>query len=250
MVLGQAPGEQSDIEIASSIRKLFSDRCFTCHGPDSQTRATELRLDRDDGVQFETSSGKKFAVAGNLSESEIWDRIHSSDPDVVMPPPSSKIELSPAQKDLVRTWIERGAAYKAKHWSFEPLPDDVPVPSVSNGNNQNSIDAFVSDTLKAHQLSLLPEADRETLARRASLALTGSLPSIDSLQSFVHDASPGAYERYVDQLLASPPFGERAATHWLDLARYADTHGYQSDRYRDVWVYRDWVISAINQDLP
>ena len=250
MALGQAPGELSDNEVASSIRKLFSDRCFTCHGPDSQTRATELRLDRDDGVHFETSSGKKFAVAGNLSESEVWERVHSTDPDLVMPPPSSKIELSSAQKDLVRTWIERGAVYKAKHWSFEPLPGNVPVPSVSNGNNQNSIDAFVSDTLKAHQLSLLPEADRETLARRASLALTGSLPSIDSLQSFVHDASPGAYERYVDQLLASPQFGERAATHWLDLARYADTHGYQSDRYRDVWVYRDWVVSAINQDLP
>lgn len=255
IAIGQSSGDLSDNEVVNSIRKLFSDRCFTCHGPDSETRATELRLDQDDGVQFETASGKKFAVASDLSESEIWNRIHSTDPDVVMPPPSSKIELSQQQKDLVRTWIQRGAVYKAKHWSFEPLPSSVKLPPLESvslltiANDKNAIDAFVSEKLKAQQLNLLPEADRGTLARRASLALTGCLPSIDLLQSFVLNPSPAAYERFVDELIASPQFGERVATNWLDLARYADTHGYQTDRYRDVWAYRDWVISAINQDL-
>lgn len=261
---GQSPTEMSDSEVENSIRKLFSDRCFICHGPDGETRSTEMRLDRDEGVLFQTASGKKFASPRNLAESEIWDRIHSADPDVVMPPPESKIELNQQQKELVKTWIERGAKYRAKHWSLEPLPNEVPLPSNLNtvseksveakpdnvSHTTNAIDAFVLDRLKNHSPGLLPEADKATLARRASLVLTGGLPSLDSLRAFLTDSSPNAYERYVDELLAAPQFGERVAANWLDLARYADTHGYQTDRYRDVWVYRDWVIEAINQDLP
>ena len=248
--------ERSDGEIVNSIRRLFSDRCFTCHGPDDKARATDLRLDRDDAVSFVTDSGKKFAVAGKLSESEIWDRLQTSDPEKVMPPPSSKIDLNETQKELVKEWIVRGANYRAKHWSFEPLPAEVKIPTASLVASslpplfQNPIDVFVQSKLSQEKLSLQPVADRSTLARRASLALTGRLPDSDKVQQLVQSQEASVYDDYVDSLLASPQFGERAATSWLDLARYADTHGYQTDRYRDVWPYRDWVVSAINRDLP
>ena len=249
-----AASEPTDAELANSIRRLFSDRCFTCHGPDDNARSTEMRLDHDGVVDFKTGSGKRFAVPGNLKESEIWDRIHSTDPDLVMPPPSSKIDLNEQQKALVKTWIERGASYKAKHWSFEPLPSNVPLPTNATNeqgsSSRNSIDLFVESKLQSASLAMRPVADRAILARRASLALTGRLPDSDVVQLFVESQEADAYDKLVDSLLASPQFGERAATQWLDLSRYADTHGYQTDRYRDVWPYRDWVVAAINQDLP
>jgi mono/diheme cytochrome c family protein len=145
----------SDAELTNSIRRLFSDRCFICHGPDNETRATDLRLDRDDAVAFLTGSGKKFATPSDLKESEIWDRIHSTDPDTVMPPPSSKLELSEQQKELIRVWIERGATYKAKHWSFESLPAKIELPSIANSiagsssipQAHNAIDDFIVSKL-------------------------------------------------------------------------------------------------------
>ena len=246
--------EPTDTELTNSIRRLFSDRCFTCHGPDDNARSTEMRLDRDDAVDFKTSSGKKLAVPGNLSQSEIWDRINSTDPDLVMPPPSSKIDLNEQQKTLVKNWIEHGAAYKAKHWSFEPLPSNVTIPPHLENEqasiSRNPIDRFIESKLQSVSLTMSPLAEREILARRASLALTGRLPDSDSVQLFVQSSEADAYTKYIDTLLASPQFGERSATQWLDLSRYADTHGYQTDRYRDVWPYRDWVVSAINADLP
>ncbi len=246
--------EPTDAEITNSIRRLFSDRCYTCHGPDDKARSTEMRLDRDGVTSFKTGSGKQVAVPGNLEESEIWDRINSLDPETAMPPPSSKIDLSNQHKALIKTWIERGAKYKAKHWSFEPLPAKVEIPIASIRSQEfvdlNPIDVFVADKLQLSSLRLQPTADRAILARRASLALTGRLPEAEKVQQFVLSQDAGAYESYVDGLLASPQFGERVATHWLDVARYADTHGYQTDRYRDVWPYRDWVVSAVNQDLP
>jgi len=246
--------EATDAEISNSIRRLFSDRCYTCHGPDDNARTSEMRLDRDDVVSFQTESGKRFAVPNKLDESEVWQRINSTDPDVVMPPPSSKIDLNDSQKELIKNWIQRGAKYKAKHWSFEALPSSVQVPkNIVLGQEQlsrNPIDAFVGNKLSTLSLSMQSIADRAILARRASLALTGRLPESDQVQLLVQSTEPGVYEAYVDSLLASPQFGERVATNWLDLSRYADTHGYQTDRYRDVWPYRDWVISAINQDLP
>jgi len=246
--------EPTDVEIESSIRRLFSDRCFTCHGPDEDARSTEMRLDRDDAVSFQTGSGKQFAVAGRLDESEVWLRINSTDPDVMMPPPDSKIDLNDVQKSLIKTWIEKGAKYKAKHWSFEPLPAHVDIPTPASTNLPeslgNPIDSFVEKRLQPFAITMQPQANRAVLARRASLALTGRLPELDKVQQFVQSTDANAYQSYVDSLLASPQFGERVATNWLDLSRYADTHGYQSDRYRDVWHYRDWVGSAINQDLP
>ncbi len=252
-----AIAQPTDAELTNSIRRLFSDRCFTCHGPDDQARSTEMRLDRDGVVSFQTGSGKAFAVPGNLNESEVWNRINATDPDLVMPPPTSKIDLNDQQKALVKTWIERGAPYKAKHWSFEPLPAKIDIPALNLParpealqQHQNPIDSFIEARLSQDRLAMQPLADKTILARRASLVLTGRLPDATRVQQFVQSQDPMAYDAYVDSLLASPQFGERVATNWLDLARYADTHGYQTDRYRDVWPYRDWVISAINQDLP
>ncbi len=245
--------ELTDAELANSIRRLFSDRCYTCHGPDDNARSTEMRLDRDDAVSFQTASKKRFAVPGNLLESEVWARINSTDPDQVMPPPTSKIDLNDQQKGLVKIWIERGAKYKAKHWSFEPLPVSIPIPDSDFRTSplaRNPIDQFLNARLALDRLRMRPTAEKAILARRASLALTGRLPDSTLVHHFVQDEASESYDTYVDSLLASPQFGERVATNWLDLARYADTHGYQTDRYRDVWLYRDWVVSAINQDLP
>jgi len=246
--------ELTDAEITNSIRRLFSDRCYTCHGPDDKARSTKMRIDRDEVVSFQTESGKRFAVPGNLKESEIWNRINSSDPDTVMPPPASKSDLNDQQKALVRTWIERGAKYKAKHWAFEALPDKIAVPSVSIGTRnqpgQNPIDAFIESKLPPGTLTNQPVADLAILARRASLALTERLPESADVQLLVQSKDPSAYETYVDSLLAAPQFGERDALGWLNLAGYSEPPGNQSDHYFDWWVYRDWVVSAINQDMP
>ncbi len=246
--------ELTDAQISNAIRRLFSDRCFTCHGPDVKVRSTDMRIDRDGVTSFQTGTGKKFAVPGNLKESEIWDRINSADPDTVMPPPSSKLDLNDQQKNLVKTWIERGAKFKAKHWSFRALPDKVEIPSISIGTRneprRNPIDSFVESNLELGSVTTQPASDLAVLARRASLALTGRLPEPADVQLLVLSKDPSAYEAYVDSLLAAPQFGERVAIEWLDLAGYPDTSGIQSDIYCDVWLYRNWVISAINQDFP
>ena len=246
--------EPTDAEITNSIRRLFSDRCYPCHGPDDKARSTRMRVDRDEVVFFETESGKKFAVPGNLKESEIWNRINSNDPDRVMPPLKSKSDLNDQQKALVKTWIERGVKYKAKHWAFEALRDKIEFPSVSIGTSyqpgQNPIDAFLEGKLPSDHLTKQPAADLAILARRASLALTDRLPESADVQLLNQSKDPRAYEAYVDRLLAAPQFGERAALSWLNMAGYSEPSGNQSDCYFDRWLYRDWVVSAINQDMP
>ncbi len=251
--------ELTDAEVSQAIRRLFSDRCYTCHGPDDKTRPTRMRIDRDEVVFFQTESGKRFAVPGNLKESEIWNRINSSDPDTVMPPPKSKSDLNDQQKALVKHWIERGAKYTAKLWAFEALPDKIEVPSLSFGTpnqpGQNPIDAFIESKLQSGKLTKQPAADLAIadlaiLARRASLALTGRLPESADVQLLIQSKDPNAYETYVDSLLAAPQFGERAAISWLDRAGYSEPSGNPTDNYFDTWFYRDWVVSAINQDMP
>ena len=246
--------ELTDAEVGNAIRRLFYDRCYTCHGPDNKAHSTKLRLDRDEAVSFQTESGKKFAMPGNLKESEIWNRINSNDPDTVMPPPRSKSDLNDQQKALVRIWIERGAKYKAKHWAFEALPDKIEVPSVSIGTRyqlgKNPIDSFIEGKLPSGDLTMQPSADLAILARRASLALTGRLPDSSDVQFLIQSKDPSAYEAYVDGLLAAPQFGERDAVSWLKMAGYSEPSGNQSDNYFDWWLYRDWVVSAINQDMP
>ncbi|GIX00030.1 MAG: hypothetical protein KatS3mg111_3362 [Pirellulaceae bacterium] len=231
------------IDFSRDILPLLSDRCFLCHGPDEGTREAGMRLDvAEEAYEY-------AIVPGRPEESPLIERIFSEDPDLVMPPPSSNLSLTPAQRELLRNWVAQGAPYQ-QHWAFV-APQRHPLPvTVGIGPLNNAIDAFVGARLLQEGLPFSPPADRATLLRRLSLDLTGLPPTAEQVAAFLTDTSPGALERVVDRLLASPRFGERLAVDWLDAARYADTYGYQNDRYRAVWPWRDWVIEALNNDLP
>ena len=243
---GMAPafalGGEPKLDFNRDIRPILSENCFQCHGFDEKARQADLRLDIQD-------SASTVIAPGDSEASELWRRVSSSDEEEMMPPPDSHRVLKPEQKDLLKRWIEQGAAY-AKHWSFTP-PVKAPLPDVSNKEwPRNEIDRFVLARLDAEGLTPSAEADRRTLARRLALDITGLPPSADEDDAFVADPSGDAYERLVDALLASPHFGERMALAWLDAARYADTNGYSIDGGRHMWLWRDWVIDAFNHDLP
>jgi hypothetical protein len=241
--------EPARVDFARQIRPILAEHCFECHGPDPKGRKGDLRLDARDEVLGDRG-GNRLVVPGNPDESELIARVTSTDPDEIMPPPKSRRALSPAQVDLLKRWVAEGASW-ADHWSFTP-PERPALPEVSNpGWCREPIDRFVLAALDRAGLSPSPEADRPTLLRRLCLDLTGLPPSPEQIGAFLADNRPGAYERQVDLLLASPHFGERWGRHWLDLVRYADSDGYEDDRYRpDAWRYRDWVVDAYNRDLP
>ncbi|MBI2950428.1 MAG: DUF1549 domain-containing protein, partial [Verrucomicrobia bacterium] len=231
------------------VRPILSSHCFKCHGPDEKARKARLRLDVREGPLQPAKSGAPAIVPGKPTDSELIKRISSSDEDEVMPPPSTKNPLSASQKEMLRRWIAAGAEYKP-HWAFAP-PKQVSLPKVNHtGWPRNAIDFFVLARLESEGLRPSPQADRYTLARRLYLDFLGLPPTPDEADEFVRDNSPGAYEKLVDRLLSSPRYGERWARRWLDLARYADTNGYEKDRRRSIWPYRDWVINAINADMP
>ncbi|MEY2428623.1 MAG: hypothetical protein QOJ40_1508, partial [Verrucomicrobiota bacterium] len=248
-VLGCGASQSEQIGFNEQIRPILSENCFKCHGPDDAARKSKLRLDRSDTARQPARSGKRAIVPGKPNESELISRITAADPDEVMPPPATRKALTSAQKELLRTWIASGAKYQ-QHWAFVP-PRQQPVPKVKQKNwPKNAIDNFVLARLEKEGLRPSPPADRYTLARRVSLDLIGLPPSPQEADAFVNDSAPDAYEKLVDRLLASPHYGERWARRWLDLARYADTNGYEKDRPRSMWPYRDWVINALNADMP
>jgi len=228
------------------IRPLLSDRCFRCHGPDASKRKKKLRLDTRDGAVKDIGDGWWVIKPGDPSSSELIRRINSDFEDDVMPPPESHLTLSADEKALLRQWVAEGAEYKP-HWSLIPV-HSVAVPNSAAG--RHPIDAFVHARLDRDGLRPAPEASREVLIRRLAFGLNGLPPSLAEIDAFVADRSPGAYARLVDRYLASPAYGERMAMDWLDLARYADTYGYQNDFDRDMSAYRDWLIRAFNQNLP
>ena len=235
------------VEFNRDVRPILSDNCFACHGFDPKTRKAKLRLDTPEGATA-GRDGTRPVAPGEPAQSEVWARIVSDDPDAVMPPPDSHKKLTPAQKATIRAWIEQGARYQ-QHWSFEPVRK-VDPPTSPTAAGRNPIDAFLKDRLAKLGLTPGPEADRPTLIRRAAFALTGLPPTPAEVDAFVADAAPGAYERVVDRYLASPRFGEEMARHWLDVARYADTHGLHLDNERQTWAYRDWVVKAFNANQP
>lgn len=233
------------------IKPILSDRCFFCHGPDDQTRHADLRLDTREGLfaALQYSEASHVVLPGKPEESELFLRVSSQWDGHRMPPAESKLTLTDEEIELLRRWIEQGADWK-EHWSLLS-PMKGPLPEVQGDDwVQNEIDHFVLDRLQREDLLPAAEADRERLIRRVTLDLTGLPPTLDEIDRFLSDDSPDAYERLVDRLLASERFGERMAVDWLDAARYADTFGYQADVYRDVWPYRDWVIRALNDNLP
>ncbi|CCH56762.1 protein of unknown function DUF1549 [Fibrisoma limi BUZ 3] len=232
------------------IKPILSDRCFACHGPDKNKQQAGLRLDTPEGAyEALAESGKRAVVPHDLGESEVVHRITSTDPDYVMPTPESNLSLNAEEKALILRWIEQGAEYK-EHWSL--IAPTRPNPPKVNDEKwvKNDIDRFVLAKQEAKKLSHAPEADKATLLRRVSLDLTGLPPTSAEVDAFMADKSPDAYEKVVNRLLASPHYGERQAMEWLDVARYADTHGYQDDGLRTMWPYRDWVIKAYNRNLP
>jgi hypothetical protein len=239
-------------DFSRDVRPILSQHCFKCHGPDDAAREAKLRLDVRESAIVRTDSGKPPIVPGKPDSSELIRRIFSHDADEMMPPPAANKPLSDSERRILRDWVSAGAEYKS-HWAFIP-PKQVPPPKVSSGSafSRNPIDDFVQAQLESSGLDLKPSppADRYTLARRVCLDLVGLPPTPDEADAFVNDPAPDAYERLVDRLLASPHYGERWARRWLDLARYADTNGYEKDRTRSIWPYRDWVITAINADMP
>ena len=242
-------GSSDGVDFSSQIRPILSAKCFPCHGPDEAARKAKLRLDvRDDAVAIH-KHGKPIDDS-NIDTSQILQRIASSDPDEVMPPPEAKNPVKPEEATLLRRWIERGAVY-SPHWAWTP-PQRPARPKVSQWDwPRNGIDHFVLESLERRGIKPSPEADRATLVRRLSLDLTGLPPSAETVESFLDDGSPEAYGHLVDRLLASPHFGEQWARLWLDLGRYADSAGYGSDPLRpNIWPWRDWLISALNRNLP
>jgi hypothetical protein len=238
------PALGAPLSFNRNIRPILSDKCFACHGFDAKKREADLRLDVAESAFKANKKGHHAIVAGKPEESLLWQRITSTDPDEVMPPPDSHKSLDSAEKALLREWIQQGAPYE-KHWAFEP-----PVkPSVPEGPG-SEIDRLVMAPLQAAGTKRSPEADHATLIRRVSMALTGLPPRVEEVDAFLSDGSPDAYRRMVDRYLASPHYGEEMARHWLDVARYGDTHGMHLDNERQTWAYRDWVVNAFNRNLP
>lgn len=238
----------AEVRFNRDIRPILSENCFQCHGPDSGTRAANLRLDIEAGARADRG-GHPAIVPGNLQKSALVGRITAKDPARVMPPPSSGKKLKPKQIELLRRWIAQGAKWEG-HWAYLPVthPD---LPATKNpAAAPNPIDRFLRARLEREGLAPSPPADRATLIRRLSLDLTGLPPRPEAVRAFIADRRPGAYERLVERLLASPHYGERMAQYWLDLVRYADTVGYHGDQDISIWPYRDYVISAFNRNKP
>ncbi|MGK7395778.1 MAG: PSD1 and planctomycete cytochrome C domain-containing protein [Candidatus Cyclobacteriaceae bacterium M3_2C_046] len=233
------------------IRPILSDNCFACHGPDAKKREAGLRLDiAEDAFRALGENGDRFAfVPGEPQASEVFHRISSPEPDFLMPPPESNLKLSAHEIKLIKKWIEQGAAYR-KHWAFTP-PEKSELPETKYDDwAQNEIDFFIFKKLEQIGLKPNQEADKERLLKRLSFDITGLPPSVEMQERFLADGSTMAYEKMVDELLQSSHYGEKMAIHWLDVARYADSHGYQDDGLRTMWPWRDWVIHAFNQNYP
>ncbi len=251
VLLAALPGgggqDPRTVEFNRDVRPILADRCFQCHGPDAKKRQADLRLDTEEGARADRD-GTRAVVPGDPARSELLRRVTSDDPEERMPPAKTGRKLSEKETGLLRRWIEEGARWQ-KHWAFLP-PRAPPVPEVRRKEwVRNPVDAFVLERLEREGLPPSPEAEKTTLLRRASLDLTGLPPTPEEADAFLADGSPGAFEKVVDRLLASPRYGERMARPWLDAARYADTNGYQTDGERVMWRWRDWVIEAFNANL-
>jgi hypothetical protein len=233
------------IRFDRDVRPILADHCYACHGPGTQEAG--LRLDSAEEATRALDSGERAIVPGDATASALMIRIRSADADEVMPPPHTNKPLSAEQQQVLERWIAAGAPYE-RHWSFTPIMRPE-VPVAADGGI-NPIDRFLEARLAAEGLPAAPEADRRTLARRLAFALTGLPPTPAEVEAFADDPAPDAYERLVERLLASPHHGEEMARHWLDAARYADTHGLHLDNERQMWAYRDWVVKAFNDAMP
>ena len=237
-----ARAKAEEVDFQRDIRPILSETCFHCHGPDAETRQADLRLDV-------AESALDYVIPGDVESSELIERITSDDPDFRMPPPGARKQLTGKQRDALAQWVRSGAMFDI-HWAFK-RPIAVAPPATSDAMPvKNPIDAFVIDRLAREGLTLSPRASRQTLIRRITLDLTGLPPTPSEVDAFLADQSPHAVDALIDRLMRSPRYGEHMAIPWLEGARYADTDGYQNDRYRYQHVWRDWVIAAFNANMP
>lgn len=240
LLISECSGQE--ISFRKQVQPLLANRCLACHGPDENAREADLRLDTEDGA-------KEYAIEpGSANDSELIARIESDDPDLIMPPAGHGKPLTPGERMLLREWIDQGAPWQG-HWAFEPIVRPQ-VPADKSGWTNGPIDQFVLQRIKAADLVPSAKADDRTLIRRVYLDLIGLPPTPKQVERFVNDASDDRFQKVVDQLLKSRHYGEQMAVTWLDIARYADTNGYQNDFVRSMWVWRDWVIDAYNKNMP
>lgn len=252
---GSSTGSENNGESISynfQVRPILSDKCYACHGPDANKREAGLRLDIQEEAYkaLEDDPEAHAIVPGKPDFSELYIRVSSSDTTIRMPPASSNVpQLTKEEIAILKKWIQEGAKYEP-HWAFVP-PQKSPTPKVKNKTwPKNDIDFFVLSKMEAHGLSPSEESDKERLLRRISLDITGLPPTPEMIEQFLHNKDADAYEKMIDTLLQQPAYGERMAIPWLDVARYADSHGYQDDNYRSQWPWRDWVIHAFNENMP
>lgn len=233
------------------VRPILSDKCFACHGPDVNKREASLRLDIADSAYkaLKDDPSAFVIVPGDPNHSAVYQRITAEDSSMLMPPVESNLRLTHHEIEIIKKWIKQGAKYEP-HWAFTP-PTQPALPEVDDEDwPNNEIDYFILEKIEAKGLSPNEEADKERLLKRVSLDLTGLPPTLEMMDAFLADDSENAYEKIVDQLMSSPAYGEKMALHWLDVARYADSYGYQDDNIRGQWPWRDWVIHAFNKNLP
>ncbi len=232
------------------IRPILSDNCFACHGPDANKREAGLRLDiaQEAYKALAEHPSAHALVPGKPQLSEAFLRISTKDTALIMPPASSNLKLTSHQIKLIEKWIKQGAVYES-HWAFSK-PEKAQLPKVEHKAwVKNEIDYFILEKQEQQGIAPNEQADKERLLKRVSFDLTGLPPSLEMMDRFLADTSAHAYEKVVEELLSMPAYGEKMALHWLDVARYADSHGFQDDSYRTQWPWRDWVIHAFNQNL-
>ena len=246
LALGQTP---DIIDFNYHVKPILSDKCFACHGPDTDNQKSDLRLDiAESALSAHGESNTVAIVPGRPASSDLIKRILSDNPSDQMPPPESNLSLTTKEIAILAKWIEQGAEYKP-HWSFiKPNKPELPFVEDNNWVN-NELDYFILDRLKKEKLNPSERASKETLIRRLSFDLIGLPPSLEQIESFKKDTSEGAYEKLVDRLLQSPAYGERMAADWMDVARYAESDGYLDDKHRDFSAYRDWVIKSFNENM-
>lgn len=238
----------AEIDFNIHIKPIISDRCFACHGPDEQTRKADLRFDSEEGFFAKGESGKYAFVSGNVNKSEAIKRILSDDPEYIMPSPKSNHVLDADEKAAIIKWVEQGAEWK-EHWAYiSPEKKEAPE-AIEGWKSKNEIDLFIHKKLAQKELEPSEESDKNQLLRRVTMELTGLPPTISEMETFLNDKSEKAYERVVDRLLDSDAYAERMTLEWLDLARYADSHGFHADGERMMWPWRDWVIKAFKNNM-
>ncbi|MBL7769803.1 MAG: PSD1 domain-containing protein [Flavipsychrobacter sp.] len=248
---GEGFSDTGKISYNYHVRPILSDKCFKCHGPDQNKLEAGLRLDLPEFAfaPLKETKGAFALVPGKPEESELFKRVISTDPGYIMPTPDSHLgALSQDEVAILKKWIEQGAEYEP-HWAFVK-PEKKELPKIKSDLAKNEIDYFILARLKERGLSMNEEADKERLLKRVSLDLTGLPPDESLIERYLNDKSENAYEKLVETLLASPQYGEKMAVHWMDLARYADSYGYQDDNIRTQWPWRDWVIKAFNENMP